>query len=72
VAGYGQIEFAESLQRFRQRRAELVAALERISAEDWQRTGNHEELGEISLAAVVGKIIEHEAEHCAQLEALAP
>jgi hypothetical protein len=72
VAGYGGIEFSESLRRYALRRSELIAALERISPEDWQRTGMHEELGPISLTDVIRKLVDHDEEHCAQLEALTP
>jgi hypothetical protein len=70
VAGYEQADFQSSLAAFTLRRAELVALLRRITPADWQRTGLHEAHGLISVLQVVTHLVEHEEEHCAQLEAL--
>lgn len=68
VAGYTQADFQTSLQAFTLRRAELVSMLHRIASEDWRRVGVHEARGPISLLDVITKLVEHEEEHCAQLE----
>jgi hypothetical protein len=68
VAGYEQADFHASLAVFTLRRAELVALLRRITQADWQRTGLHEAHGLISVLQVVTHLVEHEEEHCAQLE----
>jgi hypothetical protein len=70
VAGYEQADFQSSLAVFTFRRAELVALLRRITPADWQRTGLHEARGVISVLEVVTHLVEHEEEHCAQLEQL--
>jgi hypothetical protein len=70
VAGYPQADFHGSLEAFRLRRAELAAMLRRAVAEDWQRTGAHEERGPITLLDVIESVVEHEEEHCEQLEAI--
>jgi uncharacterized damage-inducible protein DinB len=70
VAGYAQADFQRSLQALSLRRAELVGALRRATPEDWQRTGTHEERGTMTLFQVVARLLEHEEEHCAQVEAL--
>ncbi len=70
VAGYAQTEFHDSLTVFTLRRTELVEALRQLAPEDWGRTGAHEERGTISVLDVVTGLVEHEEEHCAQLEAL--
>src|SRR5579871_1602054 len=70
VAGYAQVDFQLSLQTFTLRRAELVSALRRATPQDWQRMGTHEARGQLSLREVVIGLLEHEEEHCAQLEAL--
>ena len=59
-----------SLSAFALRRAELVALLQRATAEDWQRTGEHEVRGPISLSQIVASLVEHEEEHCAQIETM--
>jgi hypothetical protein len=69
VAGYAQADFQTSLTLFTLRRAELVAMLRRIAPADWQRAGLHETHGPISILQIVTHLVEHEEEHCAQLEA---
>ena len=70
VVGYAQADFQTSLQVFALRRAELVGTLRRAAPEDWLRTGIHEVRGPLSLLQVVTGVVEHEEEHCAQLETL--
>lgn len=70
VAGYADLDFAASLAAFALRRAELVAALRRASADDWRRTGVSEVRGTVTLLDAARIVVEHEEEHCAQLEAL--
>ncbi len=70
VAGYAQADFQLSLRAFSLRRAELVNALRRAAPEDWQRMGTHEARGPLALRDVVLGLLEHEEDHCAQLEAL--
>jgi len=70
VAGYAQADFADSLQAYTLRRAELVRMLRGIAPADWQRTGVHEARGPLSLLEVISTLVDHEEEHCAQLEAV--
>ena len=70
VAGYTRADFHTSLEAFRLRRAELAAMLGRAAPDDWERTGAHEERGPITLLDVIEGVVEHEEEHCEQLEAL--
>jgi hypothetical protein len=70
VAGYTQADFHTSLEVFNLRRAELAAMLRRAGPDDWQRSGAHEERGPITLLEIVTHIVEHEEEHCAQIEAI--
>jgi hypothetical protein len=37
---------------------------------DWERTGIHDSRGEITIADVAETIIDHDAEHIVQIEAL--
>jgi hypothetical protein len=70
VAGYAQADFQTSLQAFTLRRAELVSMLHSIAPEEWRRVGMHEVRGPVSLLDVITTLVEHEEEHCAQLEAM--
>lgn len=70
VAGYAQADFQTSLQAFTLRRAELVSMLRSIAPEEWRRIGVHEVRGPVSLLDVITTLVEHEEEHCAQLEAM--
>jgi hypothetical protein len=70
IAGYLQADVELSLNVFTLRRAELVTMLRQVAREDWQRLGNHEIKGAISLFQVATALLEHEEEHCVQLEAL--
>jgi hypothetical protein len=72
VAGYARTGFRESLTPFALRRAEVVAVLRRARPDDWKRSGVHEEHGATSLLELVRKLVEHEEEHCAQLESMRP
>lgn len=70
VAGYASADFSASLTLFILKRQELLTLLRGLSPEDWGRTGLHEEQGRLSLLNVVTHLLEHEEEHCTQLEAL--
>jgi hypothetical protein len=70
IAGYSEADFELSLNIFTLRRAELVNMLRQIDNESWQRLGTHEVKGAVSLFDVATSLVEHEEEHCAQLEAL--
>lgn len=67
-AGYADQPAAESLATLATFRAELVAMLRRIDPADWARTGQHEDLGTITVRDAVLAIVEHEEEHAAQIE----
>jgi len=70
VAGYARLEILDSLQACTSRREELVAALREVAPEGWARTGQHEARGPITLLDVLAGLMEHEEEHCAQIESL--
>jgi hypothetical protein len=38
-----------------------------LSLRDWERTGIHDTRGELTIADVVEDIVDHDAEHVAQL-----
>lgn len=70
VVGYAQADFRTSLELFTLRRAELVHMLRQITPADWKRSGVHETRGRLLLSDVIAGLVEHEEEHCAQIEAL--
>jgi hypothetical protein len=51
-------------------RYELIKTLRRLLPADWQRTGLHEEHGEVSIEAIVNHIAGHDEEHLAQMARL--
>jgi DinB superfamily len=69
VARYALSDFRTSLALYALRRAELVNMLRHIHFEHWQRAGLHEVRGLVSLLDIVSSMVEHEEEHCMQLEA---
>ena len=68
IAGYPQADFELSLKTYTLRRTELVKMLRQVALQDWERLGTHEVRGAISLLDVATSLIEHEEEHCLQLE----
>jgi uncharacterized damage-inducible protein DinB len=70
VAGYAEHEYQELLAGFTFKRAELIHALRRLSPSDWQRGGTHDERGRITLLDILRHLVDHEDEHCRQIETL--
>ncbi len=46
--------------------------LRRAHPDDWRRSGVHEERGSLALIDIITHVVEHEEEHCMQLEAIRP
>jgi hypothetical protein len=61
---------ADNLSAFNTTRGETVSLLMGLSLRDWEKSGVHETRGEMSIADVAEDIVDHDAEHLAQLEAL--
>jgi hypothetical protein len=70
VANYASMSFSDLFARIAIPRYELIETLRRLSPADWQRTGLHEEHGEISIEAIASHIAGHDEEHLAQIEEL--
>jgi hypothetical protein len=51
-------------------RARTLALLESMSPGDWQRTGEHEEFGKLTIQNQVSYFAVHELTHMPQIEAL--
>ncbi|HET9015523.1 MAG TPA: DinB family protein [Thermomicrobiaceae bacterium] len=78
LPGYDQAELARTsnyrdqsviraLERFARLRAEHVALLEALAPEDWERCGEHEESGEITVTQLTAHMARHDAIHLAQI-----
>ncbi len=67
VAGYAVLPPHESAATYASRRGEMVAMLRRISLEEWDRTCQHETLGDLTLWAQISNLAEHEEEHTQHL-----
>jgi hypothetical protein len=62
---------AAQVAAFAARRAELVAFLRSLTPDEWEATGEHEELGTVSVRTLMERgLAGHEAEHLAQIESL--
>jgi len=69
-ADYQSAETACIVPETRSWREETVALLAGLPLEGWQRTAVHEELGEVTVADMVARMVRHEAEHLRDLAAL--
>ena len=70
VMGYAEVEFHALLAGFTMKRAELIRTLRRVPARDWQRAGVHESRGRMTMLETLHTLVDHEAEHCLQLETM--
>ncbi|MDQ2716935.1 MAG: DinB family protein [Chloroflexota bacterium] len=70
VAGYANTDMHLSVSLLTLRRAEVVAALQQLPPEAWQRSGQHETRGTMSVRDIVQDMLVHEEEHCSQIEKL--
>lgn len=70
VAGYATTDIHRSLTLFSMRRAEVIAVLEHLSPDEWQRSGQHEVRGITTVFDIMQDMVAHEEQHCSQLEAL--
>ena len=59
----------ELLARFAALRGEVVAILNSFDDEGWSRTGIHETWGEVDVATLMGKALDHDDEHIEGLDA---
>jgi hypothetical protein len=57
----------DNLDRFGELRGQAVSALMSMTLGDWERTGDHPTLGEVSITDTVEMMSDHDAEHLAQL-----
>ncbi|HVK06007.1 MAG TPA: DinB family protein, partial [Armatimonadaceae bacterium] len=64
--GYASADPAESLARFRERRAALTASLRALPDPAWERAAHLERIGDLSLGGLVALALGHDAYHLRQ------
>jgi hypothetical protein len=70
---YLELEFHQSLQFFTRQRSDLVKTLESITLADWSRGATFTATTrgrEQTVLSYVQRMVQHEDEHCEQIEAL--
>lgn len=67
VSDHRSRDLASELDRFESVRATHTARLEGLDSAGWQRTGQHEEVGEITIEAMTAHMAAHDAVHLAQI-----
>ena len=61
-------EFRPELEAFAMERGETISLLMNLALKQWERTGIHDEYGEMSVEDIAERLIEHDNEHLAQIE----
>ncbi len=61
---------SETLKRYRTSRQKTVDRLKEISAQDWWRTGHHDEFGEVTVLQQTSYFAKHEPTHLPQIAAI--
>ena len=64
------VDLDEALDRYVRERASLVKRLKELSAEDWQRTAEHEAFRQYSVWIMFRHVLAHEMLHAYRIEEL--
>jgi len=64
---YRDQSLTQALDEFHRLRGEQIAMLEALTPEQWQRSGVHAEVGEITIQQLVAHMAAHDAIHLAQI-----
>lgn len=64
---YKSASLQQALADFKDFRQQHLAELARLNLSDWERTGHHEELGEITISGHTLHMVSHDLSHAAQL-----
>jgi uncharacterized damage-inducible protein DinB len=78
IIGYDQAELARernyknadleaALERFKTFRQQTLMELSKLTPDQWQRTGQHNEMGQITILGQAIHHVSHDAIHCAQI-----
>ena len=65
-----EIDLDESLDRYVRERASLVERLKKLSADEWQKTAEHEAFDHYSVWIMFRHVLNHEMLHAYRIEAL--
>ncbi len=64
---YAHMDVREQQARFRQGCEDLVAALNSLSPERWERTASHGEWGHVTIECVAARVLGHDGYHTQQI-----
>jgi uncharacterized damage-inducible protein DinB len=64
---YTAQHWRDAFESFKQIRAQYVAELSALTAEQWQRSGQHEEVGRVTIEGSVAHMAAHDMIHAAQI-----
>lgn len=64
---YAEDSLANAFTAFARTRAEYVAELKKLTPEQWERPGHHNEIGDLNIVAHTAHRTFHDAIHCAQI-----
>ncbi|HLI50552.1 MAG TPA: DinB family protein, partial [Thermomicrobiaceae bacterium] len=67
---YGSSDLQQSLGTFAEERGETISLLMNLALRDWDKTGIHEERGEVSVEELAESLVNHDAEHLETIRAL--
>ena len=70
IGGEESLSAREILERYRASRQATVERLKRISVQDWWRTAQHEEFGQVTLLQQASYFAKHDCYHLPQIEAI--
>jgi hypothetical protein len=64
---YSSMDLAAALHEFVDQRGDTLVLLVNLALKDWDRTGVHDTLGEVSIEDLAGELIDHDDQYVARL-----
>ena len=64
---YAEADLQEALTAFKRLRAEHIVELAALARDDWERAGEHEEQGRITISSHTLHVVSHDVIHAAQI-----
>jgi hypothetical protein len=65
---YSSMDMAAVLEEFVDQRGDTLVLLVNLALKDWDRTGVHDEMGEISIEDLASDLIDHDKKYLARLD----
>jgi hypothetical protein len=65
---YSSMDLAAALAEFVDQRGDTLVLLVNLALKDWDRTGVHDELGEVSIEDLASELIDHDQKYMARLD----